>query len=192
MGNREDLLAGAKRCLFEKGYSRTTARDVATAAGVSLAAIGYHFGSKEALLNTAMIEAIGSWGEVVEKAVAEAVPEGAGPRERFVATWDCVRSTLIEFHGLWAAQFEALARLDDMPEIREAFKAVQREARLGMAEMFSELTKVPDTEDEVAVGAFHQALLAGLVSQWLVDPAQSMTGAEVLRGLELTSARVLG
>ncbi|WP_405018229.1 TetR/AcrR family transcriptional regulator [Kitasatospora sp. NBC_00070] len=191
MGNREDLLAGAKRCLFEKGYSRTTARDVATAAGVSLAAIGYHFGSKEALLNTAMIEAIGGWGDVVEKAVAEAVPEGASPRERFVATWDCVRATLIEYQGLWAAQFEALARLDDMPEIQQAFQAVQRDARLGMAAMFSELTEVPDTEDEVVLGAFHQALLAGLVSQWLVDPAQSLTGAEVLRGLELTSTRVL-
>ncbi|MGH4006514.1 MAG: TetR family transcriptional regulator, partial [Pseudonocardiaceae bacterium] len=44
MGNREDLLAGAKRCLYEKGYGRTTARDIAAAAGgVSLAAIGYHF-----------------------------------------------------------------------------------------------------------------------------------------------------
>ncbi|MFD0571492.1 TetR/AcrR family transcriptional regulator [Kitasatospora gansuensis] len=192
MGNREDLLVGAKRCLFEKGYSRTTARDVATAAGVSLAAIGYHFGSKEALLNTAMIESIGSWGDVVEKAVAEAVPEGASPRERFVATWDCVRGTMIEYQGLWAAQFEALARLDDMHEIRDAFRAVQRDARLGMATMFSELAEVPDTEDEVMVGAFHQALLAGLVSQWLIDPSQSLTGAEVLRGLELTGARVLG
>ncbi len=58
MGNREDLLAGARRCLFEKGYSCTTVRDIATAAGgVSMAAIGYHFGSKEALLNEALAEA---------------------------------------------------------------------------------------------------------------------------------------
>ena len=53
MGNREDLLAGAKRCLYEKGYASTTARDIATASGTSLAAIGYHFGSKEALMNQA-------------------------------------------------------------------------------------------------------------------------------------------
>jgi AcrR family transcriptional regulator len=42
VGNREQLLEAAKRCLYEKGYSRTTARDIATAANVSLAAIGYH------------------------------------------------------------------------------------------------------------------------------------------------------
>ena len=35
MGNREDLLAGAQRCLYEKGYARTTARDIASASGVS-------------------------------------------------------------------------------------------------------------------------------------------------------------
>ncbi|MGH3648185.1 MAG: TetR/AcrR family transcriptional regulator, partial [Micromonosporaceae bacterium] len=51
MGNREALLEGAKRCFHEKGYARTTARDIAQASGVSLAAIGYHFGSKEALMN---------------------------------------------------------------------------------------------------------------------------------------------
>src|SRR5690606_38768776 len=51
MGQRQDLLAGAKRCIAEKGYSRTTARDIPAASGANLAAIGYHFGSKEALLN---------------------------------------------------------------------------------------------------------------------------------------------
>ncbi|WP_435793576.1 TetR/AcrR family transcriptional regulator [Nonomuraea glycinis] len=51
MGNREDPLQGAKLCLYEKGYFHTTARDIATAAGVSLAAIGYHYGTKDALLN---------------------------------------------------------------------------------------------------------------------------------------------
>ena len=56
MGNREDLLRGAKRCIVELGYARTTARDIADAAGTSLAAIGYHFGSKQNLVTTAMTE----------------------------------------------------------------------------------------------------------------------------------------
>ncbi|WP_031080407.1 TetR family transcriptional regulator, partial [Streptomyces sp. NRRL WC-3549] len=40
MGNREDLLKGAKQCLVERGWARTTVRDIAAAAGVSHAAIG--------------------------------------------------------------------------------------------------------------------------------------------------------
>ena len=35
MGHREDLLAGAVRCLREKGYGRTTARDIVAASGAS-------------------------------------------------------------------------------------------------------------------------------------------------------------
>jgi hypothetical protein len=39
-----------------RGYARTTARDLAAESGANLASIGYHFGSKEALLNEALAE----------------------------------------------------------------------------------------------------------------------------------------
>ncbi|MGC2657956.1 MAG: helix-turn-helix domain-containing protein, partial [Bryobacteraceae bacterium] len=61
MGNRDALLLAAKSCLLEKGYLRTTARDIASSAGVSLAAIGYHFSSKEALLTEALLLAFEDW-----------------------------------------------------------------------------------------------------------------------------------
>ena len=50
MGHREELLDGAAQCLYDKGFGRTTARDVVAASGTNLASIGYHFGSKDALL----------------------------------------------------------------------------------------------------------------------------------------------
>ncbi|WP_344294175.1 helix-turn-helix domain-containing protein, partial [Agromyces neolithicus] len=59
MGNREDLLAGARRVILERGVAKATARDIATEAGVSLAAIGYHFGSKEQLITEALMESLG-------------------------------------------------------------------------------------------------------------------------------------
>ena len=83
MGNREALLAGAKRCLIEKGYARTTARDIAAASGVSLAAIGYHFGSKEALMNQAIYEFVGEWGEEVQRALRTEEAQDAKPLKRF-------------------------------------------------------------------------------------------------------------
>lgn len=86
MGNREDLLAGALRCIREKGYARTTARDIAAAAGTSLAAIGYHFGSKEALLNEAMFAAFDSWGQALAGAQPDAATDDA--IDRFAATTD--------------------------------------------------------------------------------------------------------
>ena len=59
MGNREDLLAGARKVIIERGAAKATARDIAAAAGVSLAAIGYHFGSKERLITEALTGAVG-------------------------------------------------------------------------------------------------------------------------------------
>ena len=53
--HRDQLIKGAIKCLQTKGYAHTTARDIASASGANLASIGYHFGSKEALLNEAMI-----------------------------------------------------------------------------------------------------------------------------------------
>ncbi|MFJ8040579.1 TetR/AcrR family transcriptional regulator [Kitasatospora sp. NPDC096147] len=194
MGNREDLLDGAKRCLAEKGYSRTTARDIATAAGVSLAAIGYHYGSKDALLNEAMMASVAGWGDAVEAATAGAP---TAPRERFVVVWDAIRAAMVEYRGIWAAQFEVIARMDDVPDVQASFAGVQRLARLEIARMVGGTEGIggPDaagTEDDVVLGAFYQALLAGVVTQWLVDPAQSLTGEQMLRGLELAAGRVLG
>ncbi|MDH6578952.1 TetR/AcrR family transcriptional regulator [Kitasatospora sp. MAP5-34] len=192
MGNREDLLAGAKRCLFEKGYGRTTARDIASAAGVSLAAIGYHFGSKEALLNAAMMEATRDWGEAVDSAILTDPDGTVTPEERFAVTWERVGETFVEFRGLWAAQFEAIAQIDRTPELKEALGGVQRMARLALSAMFQGVKEVPDTEDELLLGTFYQALLAGYAVQWLLDPAQAPSGRDFLRGLELAAGRVLG
>ena len=72
MGNREDLLAGALACLKTKGWTRTTVRDIAAAAGVNHAAIGYHFGSREALLIEAFTQAMDAWGAQTEAAVRAA------------------------------------------------------------------------------------------------------------------------
>ncbi|MDH6135415.1 AcrR family transcriptional regulator [Kitasatospora sp. MAA4] len=192
MGNREALLAGAKRCLYEKGYGRTTARDIATASGVSLAAIGYHFGSKDALMNTALMDAIGEWGDALGAALADAAYVHATPEERFVASWDRVLETFVEHRGLWVAQFEMMTLLDQAPELREALSGVQKMARLSLAALFQGKDEVPDNETELSRGIFYQAMLAGLAAQWLVAPEQVPSGRDLFRGLQTVSASVLG
>ncbi|KJK59534.1 TetR/AcrR family transcriptional regulator [Saccharothrix sp. ST-888] len=192
MGNREDLLAGAKRCLYEKGYGRTTARDIASAAGVSLAAIGYHYGSKDALLIQAMIEAVAEWGDAVGGLLADRGGAAATPEERFVAAWDRVLESFVEHRELWAVQFEISAGTGSSPELQEALAAVQRSARLGLSALFQGLEEVPDTPDELARGAFYQSLLAGLAVQWFTAPDQAPDGRELLRGLRLVGGSVLG
>ena len=76
MSHRDKLLEGAVDCLRDKGYARTTARDLVAASGTNLASIGYHFGSKEALLNEAIAEGFRAWTAEVETATFGS--QGAG------------------------------------------------------------------------------------------------------------------
>lgn len=170
MGNREDLLAGARQCLLDKGYMRTTARDIATASGVSLAAIGYHFGSKEALLSTAMVEAIRDMAQDASWELPEAAGRAADPIARLEAAWTQMFASLPEFRRLWAVQFEAVAQLDHLPELRKAFVEAQREGRLGLAALLHGLDPAADEGLAFRIGSFYHALLLGTVALWYINP----------------------
>src|ERR1700712_5291714 len=105
MGHREDLLDGAKRCLYTKGYARTTARDIVAASGTNLASIGYHYGSKEALLNAALMSATEDWGETLDAPVA-ALPPVTDPFARFEAVFARIIASYEGSRPLWSATFE--------------------------------------------------------------------------------------
>ena len=180
MGNREDLLAGAKKCLYEKGYARTTARDIASAAGVSLAAIGYHYGTKEALLNAAVQQALEEWGADLQRILASS--SGLPPGERFEAAWDRVIQSFADNRPLWSIQFELIGLGD--PATLEGFAEVNRDARLALVELFGDFGHA-DERSILLLGTLYQALVGGVASQWLVDPGGTFTGASLREALTL-------
>jgi len=190
MGNREDLLAGAKRCLFEKGYARTTARDIAAASGVSLAAIGYHFGSKEALLNAARIEAIGEWWDELARTLAADADLDASPMERFEAIWTRVVESFATQRMVWVASFELLTQVDQAPEVRTVIADAQERARLGLASLFHRIDPTLDKQKAWAVGSFYLALLPGVMAQWLIDPQHAPSGRDLAEALRTIVADV--
>lgn len=193
MGNRADLLAGAKRCLYEKGYARTTARDIAAAAGTSLAAIGYHFGSTEALLNAALNEANDEWGEEIGRALGSPLADdaaGAGPMERFEAIWQRVIDSFASHRTLWAASFEILAQSERAPEVRERLADSLTQGRLGLAELFQNIDPAADEHQAWAVGSFYQALLSGVLVQWMVDPDHAPSAHDLTDALRLVAGTV--
>jgi AcrR family transcriptional regulator len=118
MGHREQLLEGAKKCLLEKGFARTTARDIVAASNTNLGSIGYHFGTKDALMNAALIQATEEWGNEIGQTLAENLDPDATPIERFETTWTRVISLFEEHRALWVAQFEVFTHLQHSPEMR--------------------------------------------------------------------------
>jgi AcrR family transcriptional regulator len=188
MGNRERLLDGAKQCLYEKGYTRTTARDIASAAGTSLAAIGYHFGSTEALLNEALYTAVGEWGEELGRALTTGA-RGQGPEGRFTAIWTELIETLPAHRPLWTTQFEALGQVDRMPEVREFLARAQRQGRTELARLFAGDEPLDERASQL-LGTVHQALLVGVMAQWLMDPEHAPSAADLAEGLRLLADRL--
>ncbi|MEU9798072.1 TetR/AcrR family transcriptional regulator [Streptomyces sp. NPDC051000] len=180
MGHREDLLQGAKECLVEKGFVRTTARDIVKASGANLASIGYHYGSKDALLTQAFIELISDWGDTFTAGLAG---EG-GSLERFRSVWEGVHAGHEESGPIWAASLEVALTRDGLPELRRLLAASQDEGRRGMVSMF---TGVPEDrledEDVRTLGTFYQALLNGFMIQWLFDAESAGTPAELTEGM---------
>lgn len=189
MGNREDLLEGAKRCLLEKGYRATTARDIAAASGVSLAAIGYHFGSKEALMNLAVYEAVGEWSEGFGEVLADA-DEPATPLERIEALWTHTVESFQQTRRLWLAQFELIAETDRQPELREFFANIQPEAHMSLAEIFHGADPATDENAALVVGKLYHAMLIGVMAQWLIDPKTASTGRELAEALRIIAASI--
>ena len=182
MGNREDLLAGARACLLEKGYARTTARDIATASGVSLAAIGYHFGSKDRLLNEALFQAIGEWGDQIEEAFRKA--GGQTPAERFERIWASIAETFDENRALWLASFELIMQVEHIPGARESFEQALPMARSGLVALFLGIDEAEVKPAlAISVGGVLYSLMSGLFIQRFGDPHRVPTGGDIARGV---------
>jgi AcrR family transcriptional regulator len=192
MGHRENLLAGAKRCLYERGYARTTARDIVAASGTNLASIGYHFGSKEALLTAAMIEAIDEWGEELKRAlITDTDVSSMDPIERFESIWTRVIESFETHRPLWVASFEAFVQAQRSPELREQLAAGNEEARSGFAALFQGIDEsMVDERAARTVGSFYVALMSGLVTQWLVDGQRAPSGSDLTEALRTIVASI--
>jgi AcrR family transcriptional regulator len=189
MSNREALLEGARKCLSEKGYARTTARDIAAAAGVSLAAIGYHFRTTEALLNEAIFVGIGQWAEDLGRLLAEEAGNDGTVLEQFEAVWTRVIESFADHRGVLAASYEIMVRAEEVPEVRRRLAAAMETARIALAELFTDVDAQAEPERARQVGSFYYAILSGLMTQWLVDPDNAPSGSDLAAALsEVLSA----
>jgi AcrR family transcriptional regulator len=182
--HREQLLRGALKCMREKGYAHTTARDIATASSSNLGSIGYHFGSKEALLNEAIREGFAEWtAQVGQITFAEA---GATPLERGRASLVALTETFKEHRSLMVAFVEALAQAERSNELRRQLAGIYEEGRAtigGMVE--ASLAEAAIAASHIrAVASLLIAICDGLMLQWLIDPEHAPSGEELIAGLE--------
>jgi len=176
VGHREALLAAARKLLREKGFARTTARDLVAASNTNLASIGYHYGSKEKLLYAAMEAEFAEWIEHVGGLAVRA--EGVSPVERLAFAWATVRDTFPAHRALLVAYLEAAAQAERSAEVRAQLArhlaaARRRIGELVLAAMPTQVTR----EQADALASFFIAVCDGLAMQWLFDPDAVPPGA---------------
>lgn len=186
MGQRDDLLAGARACLAEKGYGHVTARDIAAASGAHLASIGYHFGSKDNLMNTALLEATSEWGDKIEAAVRGA--GGDTPAERLEAALRAMFETVPRERDLLRASVQAYGEALVSEDVRRPFLEGAERARAELAALILGRESGAAGEDEArGVGSVMHALTIGFVLQALLSPESMPAAEEVLDAVRTLS-----
>lgn len=176
--NREALVQGTIKCLLKKGYGRTTARDIAAASGANLSSIGYHFGSKEALLNEALIRLFERRNRQVGKLAASG--EDRSPLGFLTAIFAAADEVFAAPRPVFVALLEAVAQAERSTDLREQLAAHYQDARERIAVTVA--TNLGSEQPEV-MASFLMAVLDGLVIQWLLDPEHAPSATALAEGL---------
>jgi AcrR family transcriptional regulator len=183
--NREALMEAAIECLQRRGYARTTSRDLAATAGSNLAAITYHYGSKEELLNQALVEGFRRWGAAVAAEVLTSAE--SDPLRMLGKLAGEVETSFERNRGLARSFVEAVAEMEHSKLLRRHLASSYEELRRGFGGLFCQV--LPGSEPySRALASAIIAVFDGLLIQWLIDPERTPRAAEILAALGAASA----
>jgi AcrR family transcriptional regulator len=178
-GHRAALIDGALQCLEEKGYARTTTRDIVAASGTNLGSIVYHFGTKERLLNEALAEGFARWVEEVER--ADKAHAELHPVARLGQTLAATLATFESYRGLYLAFVEAAAQVEHSEELRRTMAVSYERTRARSVATISEAIPGTSEPHARALASLVIAVIDGLMLQWLFD-AERAPSIDQVRG----------
>ena len=176
MGNREDLLRGARETLLESGYAGATAREITRRAGTSLAAIGYHFGATQTLLHEAIADGFREWRSRLAEVIARA--DGA-PEAALASVGREVDRLFAEDRSFFTVFLEALALADRTDDVRRQAAANYEDDRDGVGKLRAAIRGRAAADDRVLASVL-LAVVDGLFIQHLLDPSAAPPPSEAL------------
>lgn len=188
---REKLLQGALDCLQERGYGNTSSRDIVRTAGVNLASINYHFGSKEALLNDALGQCFATWNQRVQQAFDQSAATSPYEQIRAVlaATIDSFAQIRPAVHACIESYAPALRSQDLRDRLASGYAEV-RQHSVDLAKAALAGTDIELPESLPTIVTVLMAIIDGLMIQWIADPTAIPNSEEVLQAIATLGALV--
>jgi AcrR family transcriptional regulator len=105
------IMEAAEQLFAAKGFDATSMRDITKAAGVNLASVNYHFGSKEALISAIFSRHLGSLN-AARIELLDIVEEKAGDGPLSIeAVLEAFIYPVVDYHLTLSAEKEAFMRL---------------------------------------------------------------------------------
>ncbi|SEB54716.1 TetR/AcrR family transcriptional regulator [Microbacterium hydrocarbonoxydans] len=165
IARRQEILDRAIEVFAERGADRTSLRSIASAVGVTHAALTHYFGSLEELLVAVYQEST-----VPERQQPDTLPADASPVERMIESARTNREVpgLVQLYSTLVAT----ALEEGRPAAREfattRFSRLRREIAATVREQ-QEAGRMRQDVDADAVAALVVAASDGLQTQWLLD-----------------------
>lgn len=166
---RQRLLDATRRCVRSRGLARTTSRDITGAADANLAAITYHFGSKDELVAEALLAGLREWLDPTLIALTESDDPATG----MLTAVQTLITTFDQHRDEAPAHLEALVQAPRLPALHEGVLVLWSELRRLLSEQLAQMQHddlLPDWIDPQPMAALLVAAANGVVLQATVDP----------------------
>jgi AcrR family transcriptional regulator len=175
--NRQALLEGTLRSLATMPIDQISARVVAKESGANLASIGYHFGSKDALVTAAVVEGLDRWLVRIGERLS-AQPSDPDPEVRFQRAVDAAEATKGDHAGIARAFVVALGRGHHDAVVAQGLTEGFMHTRRRVADLLDLGSDDTGTDAGAVVHAVFTGLLVqSLLSQELVIDGSRITAA---------------
>jgi AcrR family transcriptional regulator/mRNA-degrading endonuclease toxin of MazEF toxin-antitoxin module len=181
---RKRLLEATIRTIQERGRSGATVRQITSVAEADLGSITYHFGSKDELVDQALVAVCERWVDSLKgSGLASAAGKTIG--ERIARSLGAFATSVPRNRPLALAFIEALATAERSPTVKEALRDSYEELRTAVAEGAGEGAGPlgqADAAAETGAGAI-VALFDGVLIQLLIDPQRALKPRELITSL---------
>jgi AcrR family transcriptional regulator len=170
---RTRILDAATRVFAEQGYANASLEKVAAAAGMTKGAVYWHFASKQdlflAIIERNLSQQLRQLPGQIEQMLVNNDPEAA------LANWLKSQFDCLEAGEGGAMLFLEFVTSSREPEVREKLQTLYGRSIDAIGAFLTEVQRkgyMADGFDPQYVGILVDALLKGIVIEWLIDPTR--------------------